>query len=680
MDLGYGGDARRLGRRLRFAQERNFVGRTEERALFRSVMEAPADAFAVLFVHGPGGIGKTALLQGFADDGRTAGRTVIQVDGDRVGASPEAFVGATGRAIDTPGVVLLIDAFDQLCGLEGWLRRDFLPRLPDDAVVVVASHLPPDPNWRVDLGWSDALRVIALRALSPAASAALLDTRGVPADLQAPLLAFAGGHPLALSLLAERAAEEAGQGSIRMPCQDVIKALLPRLVGEVPSPTHRHALEVCAHAYRTTEELLRAVLPQDADVLFGWLRGLPFVESDPGGLFPHDVARRVLDADLRWRDPRVYEVMARRIRDHLLDQVRTSAGKFMLHALMGVIYLHRGTEVMHPFVAWRGEDEAREEVYRPEDRAAVLAMAAATEGEESARIVDFWLDRQPTAFYVHRLPETGEMVGFMAWLRLTSLRDEEISADPVVAAAWEHSRSAAPPRPGEHVALARFMCPSVHQRSSTVNDLVHTRILEKWLHSQRLAWSYVVGADPQFGERMTYLIHQAVPATPTVAGRPYALYAHDWRAVPVETWLNRLIAQRISGAQAPSAADPTGRLAVLSRTEFDDAVRGALRSWRQAEHLSSNPLTRSNLVVKQGGTDPVASLRDLLAEAVDALGQDPRSAHLHRVVTTTFFQGAPTQEVAAQRLSLSLSTYRRHLIRGIKEASDWLWHQELHGR
>jgi hypothetical protein len=682
MDVGWGGeDGDRLGQRLRFARERNFVGRGEERALFRSMVGARADVFAVLFVHGPGGMGKTALLQRFAGDARAAGRTVIGVDGGRVGASPEAFLGVAGRAVGTPGVVLLVDAFEGLCGLEGWLRRDFLPRLPGDAVVVVASRLPLDPGWRVDLGWNEALRVIALRALSAAEAAALLDARGVPADLQEPLLAFADGHPLALSLLAERAAADAGLGQVRMPGQDVIEALLSRLVGEVPSPAHRYALEVCAHAYRTTEELLRTVLPQDADVLFGWLRGLPFVESGPAGLFPHEVVRRALDADLQWRDPQVYEAMHRRIRGYLLDQTRTTTGKFMLHAVMGVFYLHRRAKAMPRFVTWRAEGEVGEEVYRPADRAAVLAMAAGTEGEESARIVDFWLARQPTAFYVHRLPETGEVVGFMAWLRLDSLRDEEIAADPVVAAAWEHSRSTAPPRPGEHIAVARFIvCPAAYQCPSPVNDLVQLRILAKWLRSEQLAWSYVVVADREFREpQMTYLDQQAVPATPTVAGRRYALFAHDWRAVPVESWLDRLIAQEISGAPAQPAADPAGQLAVLSRTEFDDAVRGALRSWRRADHLTSNPLTRGNLVVKRGGTDPVASLKDLLAEAVDTLAQDPRSAHLHKVVTTTFFQGVPTQEAAARRLGLPLSTYRRHLTRGIKETSDWLWHLELYG-
>jgi DNA-directed RNA polymerase specialized sigma24 family protein len=46
---------------------------------------------------------------------------------------------------------------------------------------------------------------------------------------------------------------------------------------------------------------------------------------------------------------------------------------------------------------------------------------------------------------------------------------------------------------------------------------------------------------------------------------------------------------------------------------------------------------------------------------------------------TTFFHGVPTQEVAAQRLGLPLSTYRRHLSRALREICDQLWSRELYG-
>ncbi len=46
--------------------------------------------------------------------------------------------------------------------------------------------------------------------------------------------------------------------------------------------------------------MLSAVLPdEDAAALFSWLRRLPFIEPGPFGLYPHDVVREILEADLR---------------------------------------------------------------------------------------------------------------------------------------------------------------------------------------------------------------------------------------------------------------------------------------------------------------------------------------------------------------------------------------------
>jgi len=160
--------------------------------------------------------------------------------------------------------------------------------------------------------------------------------------------------------------------------------------------------------------------------------------------------------------------------------------------------------------------------------------------------------------------------------------------------------------------------PPAYLRPSPVNDLVHARVLAEWLRAEQLAWSYIVGADPQFGERMTYLDHQAVSATPALDGRLHSLYAHDWRAVPVQTWLDRLITQRISEVPAQRTAEPAGGLAVLSRTDFDDAVRGALRSWCRADHLTSNLLTGTKLVAGQDGADPQRLVRQAFAKITAA--------------------------------------------------------------
>lgn len=600
------GDGGRWKGRLRAARHRGFVGRKEELAAFDEALWGGG----VLFVHGPGGVGKSALLRRFAERAEEAGRTVTVLDGRLLDPSPAAFLAETGPVLADERAVLMVDTVERLHGLEGWLRERFLPALPVGVLVVLAGRTPPDLAWRADPGWADLVRVIGLGDLEPMDAAALLDSRGVAGELHGPLLAFAGGHPLALSL-------GAAAGT---PTHDVVATLLDHLVGDVPSPAHRRALEVCAHTYLSTQDVLRAVLPgEDAGELFSWLRRQPFVESSPSGLSPHDVVREILDADLRWRDPRAYADLHERIKAHLTQQIRDAEDAHVLRAVGSLFYLHRDT---HP---WRGAADLHEDVFRPEDTEDLLGLAT-----EPA--VSHWTARQPRAFRLYR--RDGELVGACAWLRVDS--EAAARADPVVAAAWAHADAHAPLRPGEHLAVYRKWvrgCPPAR-------NLIQWRAVGWILRSERLAWSFMDDA---------------------------AHRAHDWRAVPARVWLERLL------AGAPVEHKP--QLAVLSQGEFTDAVRKALRHLSKPGELADNPLTRGRLLA--GRTDPATALRELIEDGIRELGRDPRAGKPHRALDVTYLRGAPTQEVAAERLGLSFSTYRRHLTAGIERLADDLWRREL---
>ncbi|HET9302732.1 MAG TPA: hypothetical protein VFO20_08145 [Propionibacteriaceae bacterium] len=69
---------------------------------------------------------------------------------------------------------------------------------------------------------------------------------------------------------------------------DVVTALLSQMVEHAPTIRHRAALQVAAHASATTEPLLRAALPADAEEaseLWEWLRDLTIMEEAQAGIF-----------------------------------------------------------------------------------------------------------------------------------------------------------------------------------------------------------------------------------------------------------------------------------------------------------------------------------------------------------------------------------------------------------
>ncbi|MCA2226296.1 ATP-binding protein [Nonomuraea aurantiaca] len=659
-----------LGWRLQAAREMAFVGREEELAVFHAALYG--GGCSVLYVHGPGGIGKSALLRRFAHEAAVAGRPVSMVDGDMPEPSPGAFEAEAEPVFRDAGAVLLVDSFDCVQGLEGWLRERFLPRVPVGALVVIAGRYPPDPRWRTDPGWAGALEILPLGDLPAGDSLALMDSCGVSAESREPLSAFAGGHPLALLL----GAASAVKGRRWTPGQDVVATLLDQLVGEVPSAAHRHALEICAHAYTTTEDLLRAVLPQDAGTLFRWLRRLPFVESSRLGLSPHDVVREVLEADLRWRDPKGYAAMHERVHAHLADRVRTASDGDLLGAVAALLYLRRGNGAPADFHGRHDEDEFQEEALREEDIGALLRMVTAAEGAASAGCAAFWAERQPEAFRLYRRTETGEPVALSAWLRLAEFDEEELTADPIVATAWAHARATAPLRAGEHVAVSRQWMLPPYRGDSPAMELIWWRVIGNCLRAERMACSYVAVRHPNqaWVERLPHHGMRAGSEQPRLGDAAYTLFVHDWRAVPAQAWLERMSHGPASG---PGAA--TAGLAVLSQAEFAEAVRGAVRQLSRLDGLAASPLTRTRLIAERAGQNPATALGDLLRQAIDGLGEDPRSVKFHRALSVTFLSSTPTQELAAKRLGIPFSTYRRHLTAGIERLCADLWHRELYG-
>jgi DNA-binding SARP family transcriptional activator len=308
-----------LAGRLRMARQHGFVGREDERELFASALRDRSSAFAVLFVHGPAGIGKSALLHRLADDATAAGRNVIAVRGREVGSSVPAFTEAAAPALDEQSPILMVDDFERCAELEGWMREQFLPNLSQGAAVVIAGREPPSVAWRTDPSWFGLLAVHSLKELSRSESEMLLDARAVPVGIRNSVIEFAGGHPLALSLAADWTRNSDPDIGSWQPERDVVDALLAELIEPVPTPSHRMALQVCALADATTEQLLRAVIPfggyalAESVELFAWLRSQPFIRDGAAGLYPHDLLREVLDCDLRWRDPAGYEDLRQKI-------------------------------------------------------------------------------------------------------------------------------------------------------------------------------------------------------------------------------------------------------------------------------------------------------------------------------------------------------------------------------
>ena len=684
-----------LGDLLAARRRRRFVGRTSEVELFRVALEAPEPQFQLLYLHGPPGIGKTTLLEVYAEIAAETSANVVRVDGRDLAPSPHAVLEALGvpevhdedRAIAWPPLggrlVIMFDTYELLAPLDEWVRTWLLPRLPATALTVLAGRAAPDAAWRADPAWRELLRVVSLRNLSPEDSRQYLHACGVDPTRFDRMVELAHGHPLGLSLLAD-VDIRGGDAAADPLTPDLVGTLLSRFVEIVPSEQHRRALEVCALARVTTEALLRGVLgPEYAHETFAWLRELSFVDAGPEGVYPHDLARDALDADLRWRDPDGYRELLRGIRGDVNRRMLMSRGQEQQRAIADAKYMFRRLPGVPSPINWSPWGQQQPEPARPADRKPIRDLALAWEGEASAAIVARWCERQPEGFFVVR-GQDGVVAGFVSVLDLTRASAEDIAADPGAGAAWDYAQRHGAPRPTETITQSRFIVDrNAYQGPSPTLNAVATLAMQRYLGTLNLAWDFLTLDEPERWDAYFAAADQprADGADFMVGGRRYGLFAHDFRQVPMGVLFERITERALAQDITPSPAASKPSLLMLSQTEFDDSVRRALRDLRRPDLLGRNPLMRTRLVRDRAGVDEpsAATLETLVRAAVETLREHPRDDKLWRAVERTYVRPAATQERAAASLGLPFSTYRRHLTQGVDRVVRWLWDREIYG-
>lgn len=670
-----------LGDLLDTARRQHFVGRHRELTSFDDAL-AGRSPRRVLFIHGQGGIGKTTLLQEYSARAQAAGRSVVQVDGRDVDPSPEGLETAARLALDRhddrqpaaglqAGAVLLIDGYEQLAPIDGWLRGDLIPRLRAESVVVLAGRDPPTQPWRTDIGWRQLMALHRLDPFNPAESGELLAHAGIAAPLRQQLLTLGRGHPLTMALLADLAASGDVPDTLAE-APDLISALLESFLCDVPSDAHLTGLITCAIAWLTTEDLLTQLIGADAPAVWRWLSRRPFITSGARGLFTHDLARDVLDAEFQRRAPERYRATRWTIYTHAVAGLRTGSSLDRpLHAQQ-LVYLLRTGPLAAALTALRAQGTATVVPARPDEHEHVCALIERFEGPASADLARGWLGEQPDHLSVVR---TGDGVaGFAHHLFCPSGGTME-DRDPIARAILDHVAREGPTRPGELVDIVRFVgSASEHQRDLYAVLAAGASSTIEWV-TRPLAWSFTVAVDVEYwGPVFDYMAFAPLVEV-DIGGLRHVAYGIDWRRFPVDAWFDLMHERGRSGATGPPPAALIGP-PPLNRTRFTTAVRTALQTLHRPDHLATNPLLGSKLAASTNGPN-TDQLRTTIEDAVACLANEPKGDQLRAVLHRTYLRPAPTQEAAAEVLDLPLSTYRRHLARAIEQLTDLLWTIEI---
>ena len=733
-----------LYNRLQQARQRLFVGRLPEIAEWRRALEAPEWPYPVWYIHGLGGMGKTSLLREWKRLASESSVTVVTIDARDFEPVAESFcealreaLGESSISVPAPAtastlaaalekvdsrVALQVDTCEMLQPLDRWLRDVFLPELPANVTVVMAGREPLGMAWHSDAGWQELVRDFNLNALLQPEVEDYLQRRGVEAGAHGNLLRWTHGHPLALSLATDIWLQQSGVplspetfGSLGNEefqpgdLPQLVGPLLAHLVREVPGPAHRAALEACAIVAVMSEELLRDMIGKgvpgeqgtpDVHQLFEWLRSLSIVQSNRFGIFPHDLAREVLVADVRWRDSAWHQELHHRAREHYLRYMHRSSGAEQQRAIFDCVFLHRLSPAVAAYMQWH-DSHCSLEAARPGEIEGLLAAVEKHEGKASRKLAARWFELQPEGIVVVR-DQGGAAQGFVFQLALHRASAADIEADPGASAAWKYLASHAPLRSDEGATLFRFwMDKDTYQDVGAIQSLIFVQAARHYITTSNLAYSFFPCVVPDFWrEGFVYADLERLPeADFEVGGQTFGTYGHDWRARPVLAWLDLLSQREMqSVGVAPLTSLPPAESAtfrILSEDEFAIAVRGALRDWSNMAALRRNPLLetagvhhRARQIAAQTAAgagssvtpdEQVTALRSLLREARESLALAPRQDRAYRALELVYGRRALSQEAAAAAMDVSLSSFRRYLRTAITFIEKSLWHREMNG-
>ncbi|WMT74314.1 AAA family ATPase [Bradyrhizobium sp. Ash2021] len=542
-----------IGDRLDAKAAKRFVGRESELALLRRAISPDPPSTALFFVHGPGGIGKTTLVERLRAEAAVEGIIFVRIDATGVSAEPSVILAALANALGLSEAaatieqlvagfsrrsVLVVDSFEALEPISGWVRDTLLRALPSHVTVLLAGRQAPDTRWTAHPLWCDAMHCIGLDSLSRAESTRLLDVHGVAADAHSAVLDLCHGHPLALLLVADEVRRLGRVPSGLSP--DLVRALTKRCVAQAPTALHRTALEACARTRTTTVSLLSEVVDAaSAVMLFEWLAEQSYVSSGPEGLWPHELVRDAIDEELRWRDPKSSRRLQHAVNRHLIRQLQT--GLSISHTILELQYLERRSPVMQRFFDFSALGTISVKPATAADASGIARLRDAGLPPGERALFDHWRHHGATrTLTAHR--HGDELCGVTQILRLDGLDDLSAAADPVVCAVRQALGNAL--ADGSTSLMSRFTVPEGERRglNPAMNALQISHFM-LWATEPGLRFYVVVALHPDhFAPLLEGSRFQRLAGCDRVFdGTPVGCFVHDWQVEPWTEWRDRLI-------------------------------------------------------------------------------------------------------------------------------------------
>ena len=435
--------ARTIADLIRQGRRDTLAGRDAELRLLRQVT-APGGPI-VAYVHGPAGIGKTALISALDACLEDEGIRRLHVAAGAVEPTPTAILTALGRAIDQEArtvaelakalanaknlTVVMVDDVDTWRLAVSWLRSDLLPALPASTRLVLAGNVTPPPAWSIQYG--QYFIDIKLGALPRAESDAAVAAAGLSAEMAERIWLLSGGHPLGLRM-AIHAARTGSLGTAR-DAGELANAIL-HAIGDSDL---RRAVEACAIVRRANRAIMSAILKAEEPIplsLLEAVEALPFAKRDAEGIYIAEPVRRAIVDWMSGIEPERYQLWRKTAADWIVSRLRAAGRSGRWRYMADLLHLLEQPAFRNAF--FPPEDEAPlVEPARADDFDQIFEIVGLGSGPHERACMELWAQRLPHRFSVAR-GSKGEVLAFYLFARQDDPHSGLGAVDPLFAA-WQ---------------------------------------------------------------------------------------------------------------------------------------------------------------------------------------------------------------------------------------------------
>lgn len=668
---------------LNIVEYQSFVGRDAELQLMQEQLTVNSEQWNLLHFHGISGIGKTSLLLRFIKISPES--NMIYLDTDKKVQTPQQFLNHIAKQLNerkqntdlsieitkSPTInniihslnliaakeyplILIFDTFELWKPITEWLFEAFIPKLSADVRLISAGREPLGGKWMRSNSWNLLVKNIPLKPLNKEDVHEFLTIVGIAdSELRYTIAKLSNGIPFAMNLCS-RWFTENNQQIDAADFKQIIRMLCQHILDELDiTADQRSLLEAVSVVGNFDRELLTNITDQALSYTeFDQFCDLEIIMKAKDGWSILDGVRNWIQSDFKEHSPELFNLYKKRALE-VLHRRWTAADLLKRRSLflenvyavenelLQEYYFLSDETVYDIRTAVQEDIEPIMEIWRNRH---LNILESVNDGTQQEKLIQEVWELEPSA--IKAFWEKDCIVGFTAVVSLTDEAREIFLKNNLYRNYLLNTKTEENERLFWIGATAKK---DDYQALNAIYRYFFEQLMDNCLCTVMFPTDYDVSGLISLGfKEVTW----AAAVTPT--GKKFRMLQVDFREVSL--------------LQLLTTSYPTKYKKTITLQEVIQLVKKLLLSFYDIESNSELLKEAVEILDIVDDTTSADTIRLAVKDAVEIIGgRTEKDRLMMRTIELTYIDRIGTNEIVAERLHLSISTYYRYIRSGIEK-------------